>query len=156
MYLRWSASWGSFWGVRLYAREDDSLREPFLGEGQALRELVRRPLVHGRLPHPATQQLRRPEARMRGFSGSRRVYAVQRRGGSASGSTAEVNVSPAGREYQNGPALAERRATGEKSRRQRQVNGGMISRGVGGRRATSSPSAPERAGQCEGRVVVGG
>jgi hypothetical protein len=38
-------------GTRYYAREDDPLREPLLGEGKALRELVGRPLIHGALPH---------------------------------------------------------------------------------------------------------
>jgi hypothetical protein len=35
-----------------YTREDDSLGQALLGEGQALRELFRRPLIHGALPHP--------------------------------------------------------------------------------------------------------
>jgi hypothetical protein len=37
---------------RRYAREDDFLRKPLLGEGKALGELFRRPLIHGALRHP--------------------------------------------------------------------------------------------------------
>lgn len=37
----------SFQAFFFYAREDDALRQPLLGEGQALRELFRCPLVHG-------------------------------------------------------------------------------------------------------------
>lgn len=39
---------------QLYARADDALWQPLLGEGQALRELFRCPVVHGALLHAQT------------------------------------------------------------------------------------------------------
>ena len=39
--------------AQLYAREDDLLGKALLGEGKALRELFRRPVVHDALQDPA-------------------------------------------------------------------------------------------------------
>lgn len=61
-----------------YAREDDALRQPLLGEGQALRELLGCPLVHGALlhshtpPKTAVWQIRRTSTVLVDGHGSRR------------------------------------------------------------------------------------
>src|SRR5690242_337975 len=61
-----------------YAREDDALRQPLLGEGQALRELLGCPLVHGALLHSHTppgtsvRQIRRTNTVFVDGHGSRR------------------------------------------------------------------------------------
>lgn len=51
MYLQMSASNFNTAMQCSYAREDDALGQPLLGEGQALRELFRCPVLHGALLH---------------------------------------------------------------------------------------------------------
>ena len=46
-----------------YAREDNLLGKSLLREGQALRELFRRPVVHGALQDPASREPRYSRAR---------------------------------------------------------------------------------------------
>ncbi len=41
----------------MYARKDDLLGEALLREGKALRELLRRPVVHDALQDPASRGL---------------------------------------------------------------------------------------------------
>jgi hypothetical protein len=63
MYLCWSDA-GDGSGPWQYAREDDPLRKALLGEGKALWELFRRPLIHGARPR------RRAPAASAQFSGA--------------------------------------------------------------------------------------